>query len=328
MGHSALKSKIFYFLIFVIIFLFSELGYPQQLEIAKYPNRPITYICMSPAGNADDLAGRLISKEAERFLRQAIVVVNKPGGAGTIATAAIASAKPDGYTIGNVGATPICFIPHRENVPYHPINDLTYIVKFGAVNNGIIVKADSHFKSFSDLIDYARQNPKKITYGTHGTNSYQHLTMELICDKEKVEMTHIPFKGTAESQTALLGEHITFAVGAFNYSLLEARKIRPLLLLSEEKSIEYPQIPILKDFGYDIPEPSFISAIGPKGIPKEILGKIENAFTEAMKQPAFIRGMKELHLPIVYRNSKEFSDFVAYNYEYWGKIIKEKGTSK
>ena len=328
MERGALKSKIFYFSIFAIIFLFSELGYPQQSEIAEYPNRPITYIGMSPAGNIDELALRLIAKEAERFLRQPIIVLDKPGAGGTLATAAIASAKPDGYTIGNVGATPMFFTPRFENVPYHPLRDLTSIIQFGAFNMGIIVRADSPFKGFNDLIDYARQNPKKLTYGTHGTNSQQNITVELICNKEKVEMTHIPFKGTAESQTALLGGHIVFAVGAFNYPLIEAGKIKPIVLLRQQKSTEYPETPILKDFGYNIPEPGYISVTGPKGIPKEIVEKIEKAFAEAMKQPAFIKGMKELRLPIVYRNSKELSDLVAYNYEYWGKVIKERGPSK
>ncbi len=201
-------------------------------------------------------------------------------------------------------------------------------MQYGGYNFGVVVKADSPLKSFKDLIAYARLNPKKVTYGTSGTNSLQNLTMEMIARKEGVQFTHIPFKGTSESQVALLGGHITAAVGDFNYSLVESGEIRLLLLLKEEPSAEYPQAPILKDLGYNYPYPLLFNVFGPKGMPEGIITKIEDAYTKAMKQPAFINGMRELRLPIVYRNRKELEDYIVYNYTFFEKLLKEQGLLK
>lgn len=324
-----LKSKIFFCLCLVTTLLLAGSAYPQEEEVAKFPSRAITYIQPFTAGVPADLAIRLISKEAEKFLGQPVVVVNKPGAAGSIGVAAIATSKPDGYTVGNTPHSPMFVVPILEKVPYHPVKDLKMIMQFGAFNMGVIVKADSSFKSFRDLIAFARQNPKKLTYGTAGTNSMQYIIMEEIAKREKVQITHIPFKATGEAQTALLGGHIQFAAGDFNYSLLEAKEARLLLLFREERAVEYPETEILKDLGYDFPIPTFICVAGPKGIPDGIVKKLEDAYTKAIKAPAFIKGMREdLRLPIVYRNSKDLNEYVAHNYEVYGKMLKEMGLIK
>ncbi len=324
-----LKSKISFFLCIVYILLFAALGYPQEEDIAKYPSRPISYIQPFTAGVPADLAIRLISKEAEKILGQTIIVVNKPGAAGSIGVAAIAASKPDGYTIGNTPHSPMIVLPHLEKVPYHPVNDFKMIMQFAAFNMGVIVKSDSPFKGFKDLINFARQNPKKLTYGTAGANSMQNIIMEQIAKKENVQITHIPFKATGEAQTALLGGHILFAAGDFNYSLIESGQARLLFLFREERAAEYPDAPILKDFNYEFPFPTFICAAGPKGIPDGIVRKLDDAFAKAMKQPSFIKGMKEdLRLPILYRGSKELGDYVTYSYESYGKMLKEMGLIK
>ena len=324
-----LKSKISFFLCIVYILLFAALGYPQEEDIAKYPSRPISYIQPFTAGVPADLAIRLISKEAEKILGQTIIVVNKPGAAGSIGVAAIGASKPDGYTIGNTPHSPMIVLPHLEKVPYHPVNDFKMIMQFAAFNMGVIVKSDSPFKGFKDLINFARQNPKKLTYGTAGANSMQNIIMEQIAKKENVQITHIPFKATGEAQTALLGGHILFAAGDFNYSLIESGQARLIFLFREERAAEYPDAPILKDFNYEFPFPTFICAAGPKGIPDGIVRKLDDAFAKAMTQPSFIKGMKEdLRLPILYRGSKELSDYVAYSYESYAKMLKEMGLIK
>ena len=323
------KTKMSIFLCLALSLLFTASGYSQEAEIAKFPSRPITFIVPLPPGGPADLSFRLISKEAGKYLGQPIVIVNKPGGTLTIGIAAIAAAKPDGYTIGYAGHSGMFVAPLLEKVPYHPIKDLTPIMQFGGYNFGVIVKGDSPYKTFQDLITYARQNPKKLTYGTAGANSMQYVIMEQVAKKENVQITHIPFKGTPEVQTALLGGHLLFGAGDFNYSLLEAGQIRLLLLLKDERSDKYPKIPILKNLGYDIPCPIMGNVFGPKGIPEGIAKKIEDAYTQAMKEPAFIKGMKEdLLLPIVYRNHKELADYTNYNYEVYAKFLKEMGLTK
>ncbi len=317
----------FSFIIFTPFFVLS--GYSQDIDIAKYPSRPITFIDPFSAGGSGDVAIRLLGREVEKYLGQPLVVINKPGGGGTIGVSAIASAKPDGYTIGqSVGGAPLFILPFLEKLPYHPVRDLRQIIQYSAPNFGVIVKADSPFKNFKDLITYALQNPKKLTYGTNAPNSISNLIMEQIAKREGVQLTHIPFKSSPEYQTALLGGHIHFSAGDFKFPLVEAGHTRLLLILGEKRSDDYPEVPILKDLGYDISVPVMFTVTAPRGIPDEIAKKLEDAFTRGIREPAFLKGMKELHQTIIYRNSKQLEEYVANNYEYFGRLLKDMGIVK
>ncbi len=309
-----------------ISFLLCGAGLGQE-DVSKFPSKPITHIVPVPPGGPTDLAVRLICKEAEKYLKQPIVIVNKPGGALTVGTAAIASAKPDGYTIGYSGGPPLFLTPILEKVPYDPIKDIRTVIQYGGLNFGVYVKADSPFKTFKDLIAYARQNPKKATYGTVGVNSMGNLMMEEVAKKEKVQITHIPFKGTPEVQTALLGGHVLFGAGDFNVSLVEAKEIRLVMMLKDEPVAEYPGVPTIKEL-YGLPYPMYFTVITQKAVPDAIVNKLEDGFKQAMKEPAFIKGMKELHLPVAYRNGKEMDVIVAQNYNYFSNLLKGMGATK
>lgn len=321
-------GKFIWTLIVGLSLFFAQPGYSLDEDIAKYPSRPITYIHPFTAGTPMDMAIRLITKEVEKILGQPFVVINKAGGSGSVGVAAIATAKPDGYTLGNAPASTTLVVPFLEKVPYHPLRDLRMIAQFSGFNIGVFVRSDSPFKSFKDIIAYARQNPKKVTHGTAGSTSMQYLIMKQIELKEKVDFTLIPFGSGAQTETALLGGHIMIGSGDFNHSLVEAGQIRVLALFREERSAEYPNIPILKDLGYDISAPYYGCVAGPKAIPEGIVKKLEDAFAKASKEPAFIEGMKKLHFPAVYRGSKELGDYVARNYEVFAKLLKDIGLTK
>jgi tripartite-type tricarboxylate transporter receptor subunit TctC len=287
--------------LFIALLLCSP-GYSQE-DVARFPSKPVTHIVPVPPGGPTDLAVRLICKEAEKYLKQPVVVLNKPGGALSVGTAAIATAKPDGYTVGFSGGPPLFLTPLLEKVPYDPIKDIRSVIQYGGFNFGVYVKGDSPIKSFQELIAYARQNPKKATYGTVGANSMGHLMMEQIAKREKVQITHIPFKGTPEVQTALLGDHVLFGAG------------------------DYPGVPTIKEL-YDLPYPMYISIITQRGVPDAIVNKLEDALKQAMKEPAFIKGMKELNLPVIYRTGRELDATVLQNYNYYSKLLKELGVIK
>ncbi len=310
----------------LVLFLSIQAGYAAD---AKYPERPINFIIPFSAGGSSDLAVRLLAKEAEKHLGQPLVIINKAGGGGTIGTAAIASAKPDGYTIGQCpGGAPLFTMPYLERIPYNPIKDLKFIMEFVDLTFAVIVKADSPFKTFKDMVAYARQNPGKVTYGTNAPNSISNLVIEQVAKKEKIRLTHIPFKSSPEYQAAVLGGHIMFCAGDFNYSMIEAGQTRALAVLTERRNPDYPDTPTLKDLGYDAPCPVFLGLIGPKAMPDDMAKKVEEAFSAALKEPTVVKGIKELRLTVLYRNSKDFGDYVASNYEFFGKLLKEMGLAK
>jgi len=323
-----MNSKGLIFFAVASVLLCTQTGLAQE-DVSKYPSKPITYICPSPPGLATDTSTRLMSKELEKIFGQPVVVVNKPGAALTIGTAAVATAKPDGYTIGFTGGPPLYFTPLLEKVPYDPLKDLRMVAQYGGCTNGaVFVRGDSPFMSFKDLIDYARQNPKKVTYGTTGANSITHITMETIARQENVQMTHIPFKGTPESQSALLGGHVTAAAGDFVVDMADTGKIRLLMMLREDKSEYHPDIPMIKDLGYNIPYAVLGIVMTQKAVPDAIVKKLEDAVAKAMKQPAFMKGMRDLRLQLTYRSGREMDVYIAKNYEYYTKTFKEMGLTK
>jgi tripartite-type tricarboxylate transporter receptor subunit TctC len=325
--HLAKARTSLFFVLFILLSLTA--GHAQDADISKYPTRPITFIVAYSPGGTGDLTIRLMAKEAEKYLGQPIAVTNKTGGGGTVGAAAVATAKPDGYTIGqSPSGGALVVIPFMQKIPFHAINDFKYIMQPVEFDMAVIVKAGSPFKTFKDLLAYARQNPKKLTYGTNAPNSIPNLIVEQIAKKEGIEFNHMPFKASTEYQTALLGDHIQFAAGEFSYPFVEAGQTRMLLILSGRRSSEYPQVPLTKDLGYDIPCPAFVGVAGPKGLPDEIVKKLDDAFAKALKEPAFEKGMKELRVNILYRNSRELTEYVTSNYEFFGKLLKERGLAK
>ncbi len=321
------RLRVFVPLILVLTLIAVKEGLTQ--EGARYPSRPVNIIVPMSSGTSSDLGVRILAKEAEKYLGQPIIVVNKAGGGGSVGYSAVAKAKPDGYNIGLfIGAAPSFIMPFLEKLPYHPIKDFKHILQYLSIHLGVIVKGDSPFKSFKELIEYARQNPKKITYGTNAPRSIANLIIEQVSKKEGIQLTHIPFKSSTEFQTALLGDHIQFAAGDFNFPMIEAGQTRLLLSFMEKRSDDFPQIPVLKDLGYDIPCPAMNGLFAPRDIPEDAVKKLEESFSKAMKEPAFVKGVRDLHLPIFYRNSSDVEDYMARTYEVFSRILEEMGLVK
>lgn len=246
----------------------------------------------------------------------------------TVGIAALATAKPDGYTIGALLTSPMVTIPYFMKLTYHPLKDIQPIMQYGILNFAMSVRGDSQFNTFKDLIAYARQYPGVLTYGTVGPTTAQYIVIEQIAKEEKAELVHVPFKGGGEMLTAVMGGHITAAATFIPSPMVRAKRVRLLALFGEQRDEEFPDIPTLRELGYTVKVPYFVGIGGPKGIPEPIVRKLDEAFSKAMKDPAFIQGMKSIPMPIKYRNSSDFSQFLAEGYEAVGKYIEELGLKK
>lgn len=308
--------------IVVMVSLFANLASAQE-DVAKFPTKPITLVSPFPAGTSSDLACRVIAKEAEKFLGKAVILLNKPGGSATIGAGAVAAAKPDGYTIGYIAPSALFVAPFLIPVPYHPLKDFQQIIQFGETVFGASVRADTRFKDFKEILDFARKNPQKLTYGSSGLNSILNLTFEKIAKDNGVQFFHIPYKGGVQTTAGLLAGETEVSTGDVSASLVRSGQVKPILLFTENHLSEYPGVPILKDIGYEIPFPSLIAIMAPKGLPDGIAKTLENAFAKAMKEPGFIEGMKKLNFPVRYRSGKELNDYVVRNYAIYEKLVKE-----
>ena len=173
-----------------------------------YPTRPVTLIVPFPAGGTTDVALRALATATEKYLGQSIVVENRAGAAGTLGPANMAAtAKPDGYTISQLPGT-VFRQPFMTKTSFDPATDFTYIICLTGYTFGVVVRSDAPWKTFPELLAAAKANPSTITYGTPGAGTTLHITMERIAKQQGVKLVHVPFKGNAETTTALLGGHI------------------------------------------------------------------------------------------------------------------------
>jgi len=276
---------------FLLAFLvLSVLGGSQSAQAQEFPTRPITLLIAYAPGAGTDVNARIIAQGATKILGQEFIPLNKPGGGGALSAGILASSKGDGYTILAAPSGPFTTTPHLESVAYDPLKDFIPMVEFGSLNAGIVVRADSPYKSLKELVEFARKNPGRVSYGIPGVGASVHLAMEHVMDVEKVNIAIIPFSGGAPAATALLGGHVTASgVSTSGFlSHLKAGKIRVLATASEKRLEVTPEVPTLHELGYPygvIVEKYLM--VAPKGTPPVIVKRLEDAFRKAMETPEF-----------------------------------------
>jgi tripartite-type tricarboxylate transporter receptor subunit TctC len=303
------------------VILFSEVVWAQQ----KYPTKPINFLIGFPAGGATDVCARPLVMTAGKILGQPIVVVNKPGGASAVAVATLKTEKPDGYTIGILGSGAV-FSQHMRKVPYDTARDFTPIMQYAVYLYGLVVKADSPWKTFPEFIDYAKNNPGKIRYSTAGSGSPQHLVMERLAMKEKIKWTHIPFQGGSPAIAALLGGHVEAASQTTEWKAhVESGALRLLAVYGEKRMIDFPNVPTLLELGQEMTAASLISIAGPKGLSPQMAETLHSAFKKSMEDPDFIRVSRQLDQPSLYRSPEDLAKHLVQMNEEVGSLIRGLG---
>jgi len=284
------------FLVWGILFFF---GLDSMGAETAYPTRPIEITIGYAPGAGTDLGARMIAEQSKKDLGQDIVCVNKPGGAGRIALTLIAKAKPDGYSLAATTDSAIIAVPHLEKVPYKAMEELTFISQFGTLDFGVTVAMDSPFKTFKDVIQFARANPDKLTIGIIGVGSADHVAFQALALQENLKVKFVPFSGAAPTMTALLGGHIMMASPASSgYAPhVKGKTARLLAVLGEERMEQYPDVPTLKELGYpSLVFQSWYVISGPRNMEKSIVNKLATAFGKAMATPEFIKLAKDLEI--------------------------------
>jgi len=255
----------------------------------------------SPAQDAE-LAGKRLG--------QAIVVENKPGGSGMNGPTTMAkTARADGYTISQLTITAFR-MPHMQKVDWDPLTDFTYLIGVAGYTFGIVVRADSPFQSFRDLIEYAKANPGKLSYGTPGTGTSLHLAMEEIAARTGVEFLHVPFKGQADSAAALMGGHVMVQVDSTGWARqVDAGSFRLLATLGDKRTRW--NAPTVKELGVDTVSNSPYGFVGPKGMPPQIVKTLHDAFKSAMDDPENLKTLQQLDQLYWYKSSDEYRQWAA-----------------
>lgn len=252
----------------------------------SWPQKPIQLIVPWPAGGGTDLSIRVLAEEAGQRLGQAVVVVNRPGAAGTMVAPLLKAAAPDGHTIGQL---PLPVLRHAlmNKVPWDPLTDLSPILQVSGTTFGLLVPAHSPWQKVQDLLDWARARPGELMLGSTGIGSTPHLAMEDLLGAQNIQYTHVPFKGTTDQMLALASGNIMAGMNSTGFApWVEQGKLRLLAVFSEQRSARWPQVPTMKELGF--PQAVYHSPWGlvaPAGTPAAVLSLLHDAFKTAMFSP-------------------------------------------
>ena len=279
-------------------------------QAQSFPSKPVTLIVPWPAGGSTDIYFRKLGEVTARHLGQPLVIENKPGGSGMNGPATMAkTARPDGYTISQLAISAFR-VPHMQKVDWDPISDFTYIIGLAGYTFGVVVRADSPFTTFNDLLTYARANPGKLSYATPGTGTSLHLAMEEVAAKAGVQFLHIPFKGYADGAIALMGGHVMVQVDSTGWAKQVDSGAQRLLATLGDKRTRWGA-PTVKELGVDTVSNSPFGLVGPKGMPREVVKVLHDAFKKSLDDPEYLKVLAQLDQPAWYMSSEDYAQWAV-----------------
>ena len=281
----------------------------------KFPSKPITLIAPWPAGGGSDALMRAFAESASRVLGVSVVVENKPGAGGTLGATAMVNAKPDGYTLTQLPLG-VYRLPHMQKMPFQPLKDLTHIVGLTGYTFGIVATMDAPFKTINDMVAYAKANPGKLEYGSTGTGTTPHLAMEEFSQKAGIALNHIPYKGSAEIMQAILGGQIRVMCGIPEFApWVKEGKLRFLATLGRQRSKAFPDVPTVKESGWDTISESPFGIGGPKHMPPSVVAVLHDAFKKTLEDPKILDMLDKFSQPVIYMSSDEYTRYAKRTYQ-------------
>jgi tripartite-type tricarboxylate transporter receptor subunit TctC len=293
----------------------SALPRVAHAQATDFPNKPVTLYVTFPAGGPTDIAGRALAEATTKYLGQQVVVENRPGASGLLGAVAMTNVKPDGYTLTMLPATTFR-TPQIEKMAIDPLKDLTYVMGVSGYLFAILVKADAPWKTLKELTDFAKANPGKVSFGSHGIGSTMHLAMEDISSQAGIKLNHIPYKGSVDMLTAALGGHLDVAAdttGAIPH--VQAGKLRPLAVFTEKRAAVWPDAPTVKELGYTVQGTGPYGIGAPKGIDPAVLRKLHDAFKKGLEDTVHLSALQKFHQEVWYQSPADYEKFAREQWE-------------
>jgi len=279
-----------------------------------YPAKPVTMIVPFPPGGVADITARPLAEAMGRILKQPVIVENKAGAGGGVGMQYVARAKPDGYTV-LLALSSISIIPEADKVlgrdPMFQLNQLVPIARFTADPTVLAVRADSPYKSVADLMGAAKQKPEAIPYGSSGNYGTMHVPMEMLTSSAGTKMLHVPFTGAGPAVVALLGGQVeALSTGPSSVmGHIRAGKVRVLASWGESRHPALPDVPTLKELGYDATFSQWTGLFVPAGTPEPVVAKLREASKAAANDPTFKAALAKVETPIQYLDQPQFKAF-------------------
>jgi tripartite-type tricarboxylate transporter receptor subunit TctC len=294
-----------------------------------YPSRPVSMVVGFAPGGGTDTVARILAKTVGDALGQQIVVENKAGAGGNIATDYVAHAAPDGHTLllGNVGSLTVA--PHLvANLPYDPLRDFAPITMAVVFANVVVVPASLPAQTLPEFVKLAREKPGTITYGSSGIGGAGHLSGELLKDAAKIDIVHVPYKGGGPAMQGLLGGqiHAYFAAPASVVGHLKAGRVRALATTGPRRAQLLPDVPTIAESGYPGYEAmNWYAYVAPAKTPKGIIDRLNREIVKALTAPDVVALLHKQGLEPSSSSPEELGRYIKSEYETWGKVVKQAG---
>jgi len=296
-----------------------------------YPSKPVRLIIPYPAGSTPDLVGRTLSGQLQKSLGQPFVVENRTGAGGNIGTEAVAKSAPDGYTLLVAINGPVAINKHLyKSLPFDPDKDLLPISLLASAPQMLVVTPSVPADSFKAFIDHARRNPGRLSYGSVGSGSASHLTMELLKADAKIYVVHIPYRGFPPAVTDMLAGNIDtmFAIIPAVLPQVRAGKMKALAVTALRRSSLAPEVPSVAELGYpQLESLAWIGLLAPSGTPREIVSRLSSETTRGMQTAGTRDALGKQGFDVVANSPEEFARWIRAESAKWAKVIRLSGAT-
>ncbi|NYT36389.1 tripartite tricarboxylate transporter substrate binding protein [Allopusillimonas soli] len=295
---------------------------------SNYPSAPIKLVVPWSPGGATDVLGRLIAKGLTERIGQTVVVENHAGAGGNIGTASFVREKPDGYTLLVATSSTNAANPHLyKHLGFDPAKDFSPIAFVAKIPNVLEVPKDSSFKTYKDLMDYAKAHPGKLNYGSAGVGSSQHLAASLLKHLTGINVVHIPFKGSGPAASALMGGQLDFMIDTGSVNQVKAGSLRALAVASEERTAALPKVPTFAELGLpDMIAFAWYGIVAPAGTPDEIVSYLNKEINAVVQSPEVKQHLEDMGAQVPPpSDAKAFSSFMQSELSRYGDLIKMSG---
>jgi tripartite-type tricarboxylate transporter receptor subunit TctC len=295
---------------------------------ANYPERPITMVVCFPAGGGTDIAARLINIQLGEVLGKPMIIENRGGAGGTIGTAAVARASPDGYTLLSCSSAFVVNPSLYASAAYDPFKDFAPVMVLGASPNVFVLPEQSPLKSMPELLAKAKANPGKLNWTSPGAGTTPHLAGEVLKLRTGADMLHIPFTGAGPATSAVLGGQVDMYVANLGSvsALIDSGKVRPIAVTATTRWPDRPDVPTLEELGIkDAVSDTFQGIFAPAGTPQPIIDRLAKELTEILGRPDIREKFAKAGLPVVAEGPAAFRARIAREVPMYKEIIDKAG---
>ena len=299
---------------------------PALAVAESWPSRPVKFIVPFPPGGTADLLGRLAAKEMQSTLGQAVVVENRPGAGGVIGSESVAKSAPDGYTLvlSNVASHAIGASVYAK-LPYDPLKDFTHIGLIAGVPSGIAVAANGPYRSLAQLLEKAGTAPGAVKFGSNGNGTSSHAKLEILNRAAKVNITHVPYKGSAPATQDVLAGQVDGLIAAVP-DVGNNPLVRLLAITTQSRVSRWPEVPSVGELGIEpLVATNWFGISGPAGIPADVVEKLNAALVAALNSPELAERLGSLGADPNRLTPAEYTAMVARDIDRWAEVVKAAG---